>query len=75
MSPRRKRGTLKDPTGIHWDVERASKEKFDALAKLGGVSSAVFFERVVDHIEVNELGLPTWWSEYDEKEVLFTDTD
>jgi hypothetical protein len=48
---------------IGYEVERSSKQRFDAIAEKAGVSSAVFFERVVDHIELSADGLPVWWPE------------
>ncbi|MCJ0700223.1 hypothetical protein FRIG_03585 [Frigoribacterium faeni] len=41
-------------------VERPSKEKFDAIAVRAGISSAVLFEQVVDHLELTDQGIPTW---------------
>jgi len=41
-------------------VERLSKEKFDAIAVKAGISSAVLFEMVVDHLELTDQGLPVW---------------
>ena len=63
MVARRKRGTLVHPATLGYEVEAEAKERFDALARHAGVSSAVFFERVVENIELNERGLPVWWPE------------
>ena len=63
MAPaRRPRGTLIDPTQLGWAVERASKDRFDAIADRLEISSAVFFERVVEHHELDERGVPVWWT-------------
>jgi len=62
MAPRRRpRGTLVDPINVGYEVERPSKELFEALAERCGVSGAVFFEHVVANIPLNDEGLPTWW--------------
>ncbi|WP_440711641.1 hypothetical protein [Herbiconiux sp. YIM B11900] len=64
MAPRRRpRGTLIDPVSMGYEVERASKARFDAVAERAGVSSAVLFERMVDHLELTDQGLPIWWPE------------
>ncbi len=62
MAPRRRpRGSLIDPVAVGYEVERASKDHFDAIAVRAGVSSAVLFERVVEHLELTDQGLPVWW--------------
>lgn len=58
---RRPRGTLVDPVLLGWSVERASKARFEAIADRLGVSSAVFFERVEAHLELDARGVPVWW--------------
>lgn len=59
---RRPRGTLLDPVNMGYQVERVSKEQFDAIAERAGVSSAVLFEAVVEHLELTDQGIPTWWT-------------
>lgn len=51
-----------DPVSTGYEVERASKERFDAIAERAGVSSAVLFEHVVAHLELTDQGIPTWWT-------------
>jgi len=64
MSQRRRpRGTLLQPVQLGYAVERPIKERFDTIAQRAGISSAVLFERVVEHIELTDQGLPVWWSE------------
>jgi hypothetical protein len=61
MAPKRRpRGTLVDPVPIGYEVERVAKDKFDAIADRVGVSRAVMFELVVDHLELTDQGIPTW---------------
>ena len=63
MAPyRRPRGTLNDPVPMGYVVERAAKDRFDAIADSLEISSAVFFERVVEHLELDERGVPAWWT-------------
>jgi hypothetical protein len=57
------RGTRLETVALGWKVERGSKRTFEAMAANADVSAAVFFEKVVDHLE-QELtlqGLPSWW--------------
>jgi hypothetical protein len=49
-----------DPVPMGYVVERPSKEKFDAIAVRAGISSAVLFEQIVDHLELTDQGIPTW---------------
>lgn len=57
------RGTRVDAVALGWKVEKAQKERFERLAAHAGVSAAVFFEAVVDHLntELTSRGLPEWW--------------
>lgn len=69
-SARRPRGTLLDPAKVHWEVEKASKLRFNLLAKRLNVSQAVLFEQMVEHLELTDQGLPVWWPEEDRSEEL-----
>ena len=53
------------PVRVGWLVEADSKSRFEKLAARAGVSGAVFFERVVDHLysDLTPRGLPSWWPE------------
>jgi len=63
VSPRRRpRGSLIDPVGVHWDVERTAKERFSAIARNANVSEAVLFEHVVLTLELTDQGVPTTWT-------------
>jgi len=59
---RRPRGSLVDPVGVHWDVERTAKERFSAIARNANVSEAVLFEHVVLTLELTDQGVPTTWA-------------
>lgn len=52
---------MRDPVPTGYVIERATKERLDALAEHANVSSALFFERLVENVELNERGLPIWW--------------
>lgn len=70
MIRRRPRGTLLDPVGIHWEVERVAKERLAAVARNAGVSEAVMFEHVVEHLQLTDQGLPTTWPQNPRDEEL-----
>lgn len=57
------RGTRVKPVRVSWLIEEARKERFDQLAAQAGVSSAVFLESVIEHLEdeLTDRGLPSWW--------------
>ena len=62
-SHRRPRGTLRDPIRTGYEIERTAKERLDALAAHAGVSSALYFERLIENVELNDRDLPVWWPE------------
>ncbi|WP_082123748.1 hypothetical protein [Arthrobacter sp. YC-RL1] len=53
-------GTMKEPASLGWKPERANKERFAELAKQAGMSAASFFDLMVETLEIDERGLPTW---------------
>lgn len=57
---RRERGTMIAPTNLSYTVEGASKERFEAIAKRSGLTAALFFEAVVEHLELTDQGIPPW---------------
>jgi hypothetical protein len=57
------RGTAKEPVPIGYRVERSAKDRFDAIAARAGVSKAIMFESMVEHVQLDEDGLPTWWAD------------
>lgn len=62
MAPRRRpRGSLVDPVNLGYEVERPSKTKLERLAENAGVSGAVMFEHVMEHLAVTDQGLPATW--------------
>ena len=75
MARRRPRGTLIDPIGVHWDVEREAKDKFAAAALAADVSEAVMFEAMVQNLELNDSGVPVWWTPLPRAEELPINTD
>ncbi len=59
-SRRRERGTRVDPVAVGYEVERAAKQRFEAIANHAGVSGSVLFEQMVEHVELNDQGIPVW---------------
>lgn len=57
---RRERGTLVDGVQLSWEVERDAKERFERIATRAGLSAALFFESVVEHLELTDQGVPPW---------------
>jgi len=49
---RRPRNTLKDPVGVYYDAERHVKDRAHELAEALDMPLAVFFEQVVQRIEI-----------------------
>ncbi|MCS5524831.1 hypothetical protein NY551_19010 [Curtobacterium flaccumfaciens pv. oortii] len=68
MTPRRlPRGTRKDPVTLGYDVERVNKDKWAEIAADAGVSPSALFDRMVETIERDENGVPTWFKRSDEE--------
>lgn len=52
-----------EPTNVAWTVEKQARDRFNDMASHANVSSAVFFERLVEHVqsELTDEGIPSWW--------------
>lgn len=59
---RRPPGELTDPVGMNYVVNRRYKQRLEELAHSAGVSAAVMFEQILDHVEVTADNVPTWWT-------------
>lgn len=59
------RGTRVDPVRVGWLIEGDRKRLLDSVAANVGVSSSLFLERMIDHLEeeLNSHGRPRWWPE------------
>lgn len=71
---RRARGTMVQPVQLTYTVESTSKSRFEAIAKRSGMTGAVFFEAVVDHLELTDQGIPPWVPPLDRDGELPIDT-
>lgn len=64
----RARGALKDPKPLGWKVESGNKDYFAELAEKSGYSAAAFFDLMIETLELDERGVPTWVPKNDSKE-------
>lgn len=63
----RARGALKDPKPLGWKVESKNKDCFAALAEKSGYSAAAFFDLMIDTLELDDRGVPSWVPTEDNK--------
>lgn len=66
-SPRRPRGSVQDPIAMGWKVQRENKDFFAHLASKAGMSGAALFDLMVENLELDDRGLPTWVPREDSK--------
>lgn len=67
---RRPRGTRIDPVSPGYVIERETKNRLSVLAQRAGTSPSLMLEQIVDHLELNDEGLPTWWEPLSQNEEL-----
>lgn len=65
---------MKDPIPLGWRVERESRDKFTDLAAKAGISGAALFDLMVETLEIDDRGLPTWVPRDDSRGQLPIDT-
>ena len=58
--PRRPRGSMIDPVPLGWRVERTSRDEFIKLAERAGISGAALFDLMIETLELDDRGLPSW---------------
>lgn len=66
-TPRRPKGSVRDPIPLGWRVERESRDTFTQLAAKAGISGAALFDLMVQSLELDDRGLPTWVPHEDSK--------
>ncbi|MDZ5146365.1 hypothetical protein [Microbacterium testaceum] len=71
---RRERGTMINPKPLTYMVSGAVKERFEAIAKRSGMTGALFFEAIVEHLELTDQGIPPWVPPLDRDGELPIDT-
>lgn len=68
MTPRRlPRGTRQQPVTLGYDVEKVNKDRWAEIAGNAKVSPSALFDRMVETIELDEHGVPTWFKRSDEE--------
>ena len=55
------RGTVQVSVQQRFTVDAETKRQFDTFARQAGVSNSYFFTKLVESVELNDRGLPTWW--------------
>lgn len=58
---------MKDPIPLGWRVERESRDRFSDLAAKADLSGAALFDLMVQTLELDDRGLPTWVPRDDDK--------
>lgn len=58
---------MRDPIPLGWRVERESRDTFTQLAAKAGISGAALFDLMVQSLELDDRGLPTWVPHEDSK--------
>lgn len=67
---KRPRGELTAPVGMNYVVNRPFKERLEAIAANSGVSASVMFEKIIEHVELTDQGVPIWWTPLSRNEEL-----
>ncbi len=63
------RGTRVKPVAVGWRIEQTAKAKVDKTAAAMGVSAAVLLEEMIDRLDLDERGVPTWWTPDNDEEL------
>lgn len=58
---RRPRGTMVQPINLGYEVEKTSKERWEALAQSLEISPSELFDVMVEHLPLDAYGRPTWF--------------
>lgn len=75
MIAKRPTGELVDPVGMNYVVNRQYKERLSAIAANAGVSAAVMFEKIIEHTDLTDQGVPIWWTPLPRDEELPINTE
>jgi hypothetical protein len=66
---------MEKPVTPGWRVEEASRTKVKKIAAAAGVSPSEFLDALIENVEVDERGLPAWWTDDVQHEELPIDPD
>lgn len=64
---RRGHGSVENPVALGWRVSGANRQRLIDLARKSEMSAAAFFDLMVENLELDERGLPTWIPREDDK--------
>lgn len=62
-APRLPRGTRVKPVTAGWKIEETSRDRWNAIAEHSGYSAGALFDLMVETIELDYTGRPTWLPE------------
>lgn len=57
------RGTRKDPVVFPLSVEKRNRDRWKEIAELNSISPSAMFDAMVEHIDLDLRGRPTWLPE------------
>lgn len=60
MAPRLPRGTRVAPVTAGWEIEKATRERFNAIAARSGMSGGALLDQLAEHMPLDERGRPIW---------------
>ena len=72
---RRSRNTMAKPVTPGWRVEDSSRTRVKEIAAAAGISPSEFIDALIESVELDDRGLPTWWREAEKPEELPINTD
>lgn len=61
-SYRRPRDSMVEPARPGWLIEQSSKDRIEKLADHLHMSASEFVDEMVTHLEIDDRGVPTWWT-------------
>lgn len=60
MTPRLPRGTRVSPVTAGWSIEKASRDRFNAIAERNGMSAGAMFDLLIENMPLDLRGRPLW---------------
>lgn len=60
MAPRLPRGTRVAPVTAGWEIEKSTRERFNAIAARSGMSGGALLDQLAEHMPLDERGRPLW---------------
>lgn len=60
MAPRLPRGTRVAPVTAGWEIEKATRERINAIAARSGMSGGALLDQLAEHMPLDERGRAVW---------------